>query len=82
MIMSYHSLPNFRVLADVPEKAIEHFRETAQDLIEEKGAEAALAAALAYISGAADAASRSLITSEEVCDSIIHAISFCIDCRC
>ena len=48
-----------------------HFREAAEDLIKEKGAVDALAAALASISGQTEIKSRSLISSQEVSHHLI-----------
>ena len=48
----------------MPPTAIGHFKQSAEKLIEEKGAMEALAAALAHISGAMSVDQHSLITSE------------------
>ncbi|XP_015229829.1 PREDICTED: nucleolar RNA helicase 2 [Cyprinodon variegatus] len=53
-----------RFLDSVPATAIEYFRESAEKLIEEKGAVDALAAALAHISGATSLEQRSLLNSD------------------
>lgn len=53
-----------RLLDSVPPTAISHFKQSAEKLIEEKGAVEALAAALAHISGATSVDQRSLINSE------------------
>ena len=45
---------------------LEHFKEAATKLIDEKGSEKALCAALAYISGFTEVTARSLLTSEQV----------------
>ena len=50
----------------MPPTAIGHFKQSAEKLIEEKGAVEALAAALAHISGATSVDQRSLINSEAV----------------
>lgn len=55
-----------RFLDSVPIAAIEYFRESAEKLIEEKGAVDALAAALAHISGATRLEQRSLLNSDAV----------------
>ncbi|MEQ2200250.1 hypothetical protein XENOCAPTIV_026020, partial [Xenoophorus captivus] len=55
-----------RFLDSVPATAIEYFRESAEKLIEEKGAVDALAAALAHISGATSLEQRSLLNSDAV----------------
>ncbi|XP_074644801.1 nucleolar RNA helicase 2-like isoform X2 [Tubulanus polymorphus] len=54
-----------RSLDDVKEKAYSHFFESADKLIETKGARTALAAALALLTGNTSIAHRSLITSKE-----------------
>lgn len=56
----------FRFLDSVPVAAIEYFRQSAEKLIEEKGAVEALAAALAHISGAKSLEQRSLLNSDSV----------------
>ncbi|KAH1167867.1 nucleolar RNA helicase 2-like [Mauremys mutica] len=53
-----------RCLDSVPQTAIDYFKESAQGLIEEKGAVEALAAALAHISGATSIEQRSLLNSD------------------
>ncbi|XP_061600520.1 nucleolar RNA helicase 2 [Cololabis saira] len=53
-----------RFLDSVPVTAIGYFRESAQKLIEERGAVDALAAALAHISGATSLEQRSLLNSD------------------
>lgn len=55
-----------RFLDSVPVTAIGYFRESAEKLIEEKGAVEALAAALAHISGATTLEQRSLLSSDAV----------------
>lgn len=55
-----------RSLDSVPPSAIDHFRQAAERLIEEKGAVEALAAALAHISGATAIEQRSLLNSDAV----------------
>lgn len=50
----------------VPPSAIDYFRQSAEQLIEEKGAVEALAAALAHISGATSIEQRSLLNSDAV----------------
>lgn len=45
---------------------ISHFQEAAEELIKEKGAANAVAAALAYIAGAKDIVSRSLLSAQQV----------------
>lgn len=50
----------------VPPSAIDYFRQSAEQLIEEKGAVEALAAALAHISGATSLEQRSLLNSDAV----------------
>ncbi|KAK7806775.1 hypothetical protein U0070_026118 [Myodes glareolus] len=53
-----------KLLDSVPPTAISHFKQSAEKLIEEKGAVEALAAALAHISGATSVDQRSLINSQ------------------
>ncbi|KAM4602527.1 nucleolar RNA helicase 2 [Polymixia lowei] len=53
-----------RFLDSVPAQAISYFRESAEKLIEERGAVDALAAALAHISGATSLQQRSLLNSD------------------
>ncbi|GAB1295177.1 Nucleolar RNA helicase 2 [Apodemus speciosus] len=53
-----------QLLDSVPPTAIGHFKQSAEKLIEEKGAVEALAAALAHISGATSVDQRSLINSQ------------------
>lgn len=55
-----------RFLDSVPAVAVGYFREAARELIEQRGAEEALAAALAHISGATSLEQRSLISSDSV----------------
>ncbi|XP_053926848.1 nucleolar RNA helicase 2 [Cuculus canorus] len=52
-----------KLLEAIPPSAVDYFRKSAQELIDEKGAVAALAAALAHISGAAYIQQRSLLNS-------------------
>lgn len=56
----------FRFLDSVPVTAIGYFRDSAQKLIDERGALDALAAALAHISGATSLEQRSLLNSDAV----------------
>ncbi|XP_051507105.1 nucleolar RNA helicase 2 isoform X1 [Myxocyprinus asiaticus] len=53
-----------RFLDSVPAAAVEYFRQAASELIEQRGAVEALAAALAHISGATSLEQRSLINSD------------------
>ena len=46
---------------------VAQFHEAAEELIREKGATSAVAAALAYIAGAKDIVSRSLLSAHQVC---------------
>ena len=55
-------------------ETLEHFREPAQDLIDERGAEDALAAAMAVISGATKIKSRSLLSNREVIEIWVNVI--------
>ncbi|XP_064001645.1 nucleolar RNA helicase 2-like [Pogoniulus pusillus] len=52
-----------KLLEAIPPAAVDYFRKSAQELIDEKGAVAALAAALAHISGASYVQQRSLLNS-------------------
>ncbi|XP_003783808.1 nucleolar RNA helicase 2 [Otolemur garnettii] len=63
-IIKASSKDAIRLLDSVPPTAINHFKESAEKLIEEKGAVEALAAALAHISGATSVDQRSLINSD------------------
>ena len=68
----------FRCLDGIPESVIAQFHEAAEELIREKGATSAVAAALAYIAGAKDIVSRSLLSAHQVCYSARHYTSTCI----
>ncbi|XP_008830862.1 nucleolar RNA helicase 2 [Nannospalax galili] len=63
-IIKASSKDAIRLLDSVPPTAIGHFKQSAERLIEEKGAVEALAAALAHISGATSVDQRSLINSQ------------------
>ncbi|KAF6108206.1 DExD-box helicase 21 [Phyllostomus discolor] len=63
-IIKASSKDAIRLLDSVPPTAISHFKQSAEKLIEEKGAVEALAAALAHISGATSVDQRSMINSE------------------
>ncbi|CAM2117503.1 unnamed protein product [Caretta caretta] len=63
-IIKASSKDAIRCLDSVPQTAIDYFKESAQWLIEEKGAVEALAAALAHISGATSIEQRSLLNSD------------------
>uniref|UniRef100_A0A8C3YV94 Nucleolar RNA helicase 2 n=1 Tax=Catagonus wagneri TaxID=51154 RepID=A0A8C3YV94_9CETA len=63
-IIKASSKDAIRLLDSVPPTAIGHFKQSAERLIEEKGAVEALAAALAHISGATSVDQRSLINSD------------------
>ena len=65
-IIKASSKDAIRLLDSVPPAAISHFKQSAEKLIEEKGAVEALAAALAHISGATSVDQHSLINSEAV----------------
>lgn len=72
-----------RFLDSVPVAAIGYFRESAQRLIEERGAVDALAAALAHISGATSLEQRSLLNSDAgyttlqlVCSQEMHNLGY------
>lgn len=61
-----------RFLESIPVAAIGYFRESAEKLIEERGAVDALAAALAHISGATALQQRSLLSSDAVSLCLTH----------
>ncbi|XP_054838460.1 nucleolar RNA helicase 2 [Eublepharis macularius] len=63
-IIKASSKDAIRFLDSVPPSAIDYFRQSAERLIEEKGAVEALAAALAHISGATSIEQRSLLNSD------------------
>ncbi|XP_053168120.1 nucleolar RNA helicase 2 [Hemicordylus capensis] len=63
-IIKASSKDAIRSLDSVPPSAIDYFRQSAERLIEEKGAVEALAAALAHISGATSIEQRSLLNSD------------------
>ncbi|XP_049977909.1 nucleolar RNA helicase 2-like [Alexandromys fortis] len=63
-IIKASSKDAIRLLESVPPTAISHFKQSAEKLIEEKGAVEALAATLAHISGATSVDQRSLINSQ------------------
>ncbi|XP_063163611.1 nucleolar RNA helicase 2 [Candoia aspera] len=63
-IIKASSKDAIRSLDSVPPSAIDYFRQSAEQLIEEKGAVEALAAALAHISGATSIEQRSLLNSD------------------
>ncbi|XP_067908501.1 nucleolar RNA helicase 2 [Heterodontus francisci] len=72
-----------RSLDSVPTAAIEHFRTAAENLIEQRGALEALAAALAHISGAKSIEQRSLLNSDVgyttmvlACSIELHGINY------
>ncbi|KAM9860979.1 nucleolar RNA helicase 2 [Aulostomus maculatus] len=72
-----------RFLDSVPVTAIGYFRQSAEKLIEEKGAVEALAAALAHISGATSLEQRSLLNSDVgyttlqlVCSQEMHNLGY------
>uniref|UniRef100_A0A8C2AEX9 RNA helicase n=1 Tax=Cyprinus carpio TaxID=7962 RepID=A0A8C2AEX9_CYPCA len=65
-IIQSSSKDAMRFLDSVPAVAVGYFREAARELIEQRGAEEALAAALAHISGATSLEQRSLISSDSV----------------
>ena len=56
----------FRSLDQTPQSILPHFKEAARELIKEKGAEDALAAALAHISGSKQIVSRSVLSGMPV----------------
>ncbi|XP_061670258.1 nucleolar RNA helicase 2 [Syngnathoides biaculeatus] len=82
-IIKSSSKDALRFLDSVPAVAIDYFRESAEKLIEEKGAVDSLAAALAHISGAASLEQRSLLTSDAgyttiqlVCSQEMHNLGY------
>ena len=58
MLVFYHRYMYVRCLDSIPECVVAQFHEAAEELIREKGATSAMAAALAYIAGAKDIVSR------------------------
>ena len=58
MLVFYHRYMYIRCLDSIPECVVAQFHEAAEELIREKGATSAVAAALAYIAGAKDIVSR------------------------
>ena len=66
-----------RSLDGIPECVLPHFHEAAEQLIKEKGATNVVAAALAYISGAKEIVSRSLLSAHQVHVGIINF--FCLN---
>ncbi|XP_078499327.1 nucleolar RNA helicase 2-like isoform X2 [Lissotriton helveticus] len=82
-IIKASSKDAIRSLDSVPPAAIEHFKISAAQLIEEKGAVEALAAALAHISGATAIEQRSLLNSDAgfvtmilQCSTEMHNMSY------
>ncbi|KAJ1143160.1 hypothetical protein NDU88_009471 [Pleurodeles waltl] len=82
-IIKASSKDAIRFLDSVPPSAIEHFKKSAEQLIEEKGAVDALAAALAHISGATAIEQRSLLNSDAgfvtmilQCSTEMHNMSY------
>ncbi|XP_037603007.1 nucleolar RNA helicase 2 [Sebastes umbrosus] len=72
-----------RFLDSVPVTAVAYFKESAEKLIEERGAVDALAAALAHISGATSLEQRSLLNSDAgfttvqlVCSQEMHNLGY------
>ena len=55
-----------RCLDGIPECVVAQIHEAAEELIREKGATSAMAAALAYIAGAKDIMSSSLLSAHQV----------------
>jgi len=60
------SLPPPRSLGSISTSLLPHFKEAAENLIEERGAVEVVAAALAHIAGARDIVSRSLLSAQQV----------------
>ena len=69
-----------RCVESVSDGVLCHFKEAAEKLIEEKGPENALCAALAYITGFTELTARSLLTSEKVIKDFIRSFSLCNLC--
>ena len=67
-------LTNCRCLDGIPECVVAQFHEAAEELIREKGATSAVAAALAYIAGAKDIVSRSLLSAHQVYMYFVHVL--------
>lgn len=63
-IIQASSKDAIRLLESVPPTPVGHFKQSAEKLMEEKGAVETLAAALAHISGATSVDERSLINSQ------------------
>ena len=55
-----------RTLDEIPASILPYFKATARQLIQERGAEDALAAALAHISGSKEIVSRSVLSGMSV----------------
>ena len=66
MVVHLTHLCYIRSLDEIPASILPHFKEAAQDLIKERGAEDALAAALAHISGSKEIVSRSVLSGMSV----------------
>ena len=66
----------FRCLDGIPECVVAQFHEAAEELIREKGATSAVAAALAYIAGAKDIVSRSLLSAHQVHVHCVHHLQY------
>ena len=67
-LLSIDPLIHYRSLDQIPASILPHFKEAAQELMKERGAEDALAAALAHISGSKEIVSRSVLSGM----SVIH----------
>ena len=74
LILTPSTILNFivRCLDGIPECVIAQFHEAAEELIEEKGATSAVAAAVAYIAGAKNIVSRSLLSAHQVCHNTVY----------
>lgn len=59
----------------MPEETLKHFQSSAEDLIAQRGAVTALAAALAVISGNMKISTRSILSSREVRKDIYLTIN-------
>lgn len=68
LIQLFFTIIHCRSLDQIPASILPHFKEAARQLMKEKGAEEALAAALAHISGSKEIVSRSVLSGM----SVIH----------
>ncbi len=66
IVIIYSLFISSRSLDSIPENLLGLFRDSAEGLIEERGAVDVVAAALAHMSGAREITSRSLLSSHQV----------------